>query len=112
MKQSSSVSNQIPVALRGEKPNAEKLSKIHESLELLEQALEGHFFAVGNRITIADFALVVTVSTFEAIGVSLLKYSNVKRWLERCKSQMADYEELNGQYAERMGKMMKAKLRV
>ena len=103
---------QVPVLRQNQKPNPEALNKIHETLVLLEQYLEGHFFAIGNRVTIADFALVATVSTFEAIGVDLMKYSNVKRWLVRCQEQMTGYDEVNGKPAQTMGQFAKPKLRI
>ena len=56
---------QYPVVLKGEKPSMEALEKVREALEWLEPSLEGHFFAATNRITIADFALVATISTIE-----------------------------------------------
>lgn len=102
----------FPVIKDQAKPDPENLAKIYDALVLLDQYLEGHFFAVGNRITIADFALVATVSTLEATGVDLLKYSNVKRWLERCKEQMTGYEDVNGKQVEAMGKFLKPKLRI
>jgi len=102
----------IPVLFKNEKADPEKLTKIHDALAYLDKYLEGHFFAVANRITIADHALVASVSTFEAIGVDLLKYSNVKRWLERCRAQMPGYAELNGQGCDMISKSWKPKLRV
>uniref|UniRef100_A0A2P2I8K8 Glutathione S-transferase 1-like n=1 Tax=Hirondellea gigas TaxID=1518452 RepID=A0A2P2I8K8_9CRUS len=102
----------LPVMLHKEKPESENLAKIHEALALLDQYLEGHFFAVGNRLTIADYALVVSASSCEAIGVELLQYKNVKRWLTRCKEQMPGYLELNEKPCENISKMFKTKMRI
>lgn len=101
-----------PVVIGNEKPNPDKLAKIHDALALLDQYLEGHFFAVSNRVTIADHTLVATVSSMVAAGIDITKYRNVQRWLERCKSQMAGYDEINGAAVEEFAKIFKTKLRM
>ena len=103
---------QVPVMQQNKKPSSESLGKIHEALVLLELYLDGHFFAVGNRMTIADFALVATVSSMEAIGVEMIKYPNVKRWLGRCMEQMPGHKEINGSACSMMEKMLKPKMRI
>ncbi|ROT62570.1 glutathione S-transferase [Penaeus vannamei] len=50
----------------------------------LDGYLDGHEWAVGNSVTVADFVLVATVSTFEAAGIDLSKHKNVTAWLARC----------------------------
>ena len=83
-------------AFFGEEPCDKKLAAIHTALELFEKFLEGHDFAVGNQLTIADFCLVSTVSTMEACQCAdLSKYKNVHAWFERCKLQVPDYETQN-----------------
>lgn len=57
---------------RGEtKANPEKLEKLHEALGWLDGFLAGHDWAVGNSVTVADFVLVASVSTFEVSGIDL-----------------------------------------
>ncbi|XP_063591003.1 glutathione S-transferase 1-like [Penaeus indicus] len=100
-----------PVMFRGEtKANPEKLEKLHEALGWLDGYLDGHEWAVGNSVTVADFVLVSTVSTFEAAGIDLSKHKNVTAWLARCKANMAGYEEMNAKGAEDFGKMAREKL--
>lgn len=102
---------QYPVMFRGEEtPDPEKLEKVHEALGWLDGYLAGHNWAVGDNITIADHVLVATVSTFEASGIDVAKYGNVAAWLERCKTTMPGYAEVNQPGAEAFGKMAKAKL--
>lgn len=96
---------------RGEEtPNPEKLEKVHEALGWLDGYLAGHNWAVGNSITIADHVLVATVSTFEASGIDMAKHSNVAAWLDRCKTTMPGYAEVNQPGADAFGKMAKAKI--
>jgi len=100
-----------PVMFRGEdKADPEKLEKLHEALGWLNGFLEGHDYAVGNNITVADHTLVATVSTFEASGIDLSKHANVAAWLSRCKTKMPGYSEVNEPGAQDFGKKAKAKL--
>jgi glutathione S-transferase len=50
---------------QGKSPEAEKVSKLDEAFEFLNTFLEGQDWLAGSHITIADFALVVTVSLTE-----------------------------------------------
>ena len=93
-----------------DKPDPEKLEKLQEALGWLNGFLDGHDYAVGNNITVADHVLVATVATFEATGIDLSKHSNVVAWLARCKAKMPGYSEVNEPGAQEFGKMAKAKL--
>ncbi|XP_013142207.1 PREDICTED: glutathione S-transferase 1-1-like [Papilio polytes] len=88
----------------------QKLAKLEEVLEILNTFLEDSKFAAGEELTLADLCLVTTVSTIDAIGISLAKYPNIERWFELVKKIAPDYEEANGKGAE-LNKQMAAKLR-
>lgn len=64
-------------------------------------------FAAGNKVTVADHCLVSSVSSMEATGIELDKYTRITRWLKRCKTVMPGYQEANGEGAEGMGKFLK-----
>lgn len=49
----------------GAKPDPEKYSKLEEAYEFFNKYLEGQAWAAGDHLTIADFALVATVSSSE-----------------------------------------------
>lgn len=98
--------------MSGEKPSPEALAKVHDALVLLENTFDGHFFAVGNRLTIADFSLVVSIAIIVASGISLLKYNNIKNWYARCQGQMQGFDEIVTKNMEMAGKMLKPKLRM
>ncbi|KAK7072118.1 Glutathione S-transferase, C-terminal domain [Halocaridina rubra] len=100
-----------PVVFQGqEKPDSAKLDKLHEALDWLNGFLEGHDYAVGNSITVADCVLVASVSTFEATGIDLSKHSNVAAWLARCKTSLPGYSEVNEPGTQEFGKFAKSKL--
>ena len=93
------------------KPDRQKLDKIREALEWLNDMLEGHFYAATNKITVADHCLVATVSTLEACGIDVFRYSRVSTWLNRCKQQMSGYKEIVDSKMDELSKMAKPKLR-
>ncbi|XP_027229525.1 glutathione S-transferase 1 [Penaeus vannamei] len=100
-----------PVMFFGqEKLDPAKLEKLHEALGWLDGFLAGHDWAVGNSVTVADFVLVASVSTFEVSGIDLSKHRNVTAWLARCKNGLRGYHEANTPGVNDIGKMAKAKL--
>ncbi|KAL1122142.1 hypothetical protein AAG570_003547 [Ranatra chinensis] len=84
-----------PVIWKGEGINENLVVKVEEAFSILNTFLEGHDWVAGDEMTIADFSIVVTVSTAEGVGFDLSPYSNVVDWLQRCKDNMVDYEEVN-----------------
>lgn len=84
----------------------EKFKAILDAVEMLNTFLEGHEFAAGNTVTIADYTLVASISTYELVGVDLKKYPNVLRWFKKCKEVIPGYD-LNEQGLEVMKAMMK-----
>ncbi|XP_045622356.1 glutathione S-transferase 1 [Procambarus clarkii] len=100
-----------PVAFGGaEKADPQKLESLQEALGWLDQFLAGHDHAVGDAVTVADNVLVASVSTMEACGIDLSGHENVTAWLERCKSTLPGYSEVNEPGAAEFGKMAKEKL--
>lgn len=87
--------SQYPVMREEAEPDPEKLKKLHEALGWLDGHLAGHDWAVGDHITVADHALVASVSTFEAAEIDIARHQNVAAWLARCKSSMPGYKEEN-----------------
>ncbi|MCL4154322.1 UNVERIFIED_CONTAM: hypothetical protein GTU68_031992 [Idotea baltica] len=99
-----------PALFLGKKADPAQLDAIHEALGWLNGFLEGHSFCVGNKITVADFVLIASVSTIIEAGIDVGKHPNVKAWAERCKSQMVGYESENGFGAKQFGGFAKSKL--
>ena len=93
-----------------DKPDPEKLKKLQEAIGYLNSFLEGHNYAVGDSITIADHCLVASLSSFVECGIDISAHPNVVAWFNRCKSEMVGYEEANGCGAKEFGKMAKEKL--
>jgi glutathione S-transferase len=63
----------------GKSVDADTTVKLDEAFELLSKFLEGQDWLAGSNITIADFAVVVSVSFAEVnIDLSLQKFGLVK----------------------------------
>ncbi|KDR06628.1 glutathione S-transferase 1-1-like [Zootermopsis nevadensis] len=73
----------------------EKFKKIEESYNFLDKFLDGQDFVAGNNLTIADIAIISSVSTADILGFDVSKYHNVAKWYEKCKKIIPGYDELN-----------------
>lgn len=66
--------------------------RIEEAIVSFDTSLGGRTFAVGEHLTIADIALIATISTFEVIGFDISKHRNVNRWFNKVKATTPGYE--------------------
>ncbi|KAG0710192.1 Glutathione S-transferase 1, isoform D [Chionoecetes opilio] len=96
-------------AFTNQKPDPAKLEKLHEAMGWLNTFLMEYSFAAGNKVTVADHSLVAGVSSMQAAGIELDKYTRITRWLKRCRTAMPKYQEANEEGAEIMGKFLKQK---
>ncbi|EDW28059.1 GL27185 [Drosophila persimilis] len=71
----------------------ENFKKIDAAFELFNTLLEGQLYAALNKLTLADFALLATVSTFEISEYDFRKFPNVVRWYENAKKVIPGWEE-------------------
>jgi len=65
---------------------------VEEAVTHLNGFLEGITFVAGNNVTLADFAILATVSTIDVYGFDLTPYPNVARWLTFMKSTTPGWE--------------------
>jgi glutathione S-transferase len=65
----------------------EKVEKGHQALAVLDQALNGKRFLVGDAYSIADIGLYAYTHVAEEGGFSLEKYPDIRAWLKRVASQ-------------------------
>ncbi|XP_029665212.1 glutathione S-transferase 1-1-like [Formica exsecta] len=74
--------------------------KMTEAFRILDKFLEGHDYVTGDYLTIADLALVSSVTTAEVFGFHLDDYENVTNWLEKVQTFAPGYEKANGEPLE------------
>lgn len=70
----------------------EKFKKVEEAVKVLDGFLANSKFAAGDKITIADYTLVASLSTFEVIGYEYSRFANVTRWHDLCKKTLPGIE--------------------
>ncbi|XP_075975921.1 glutathione S-transferase 1-1-like [Anticarsia gemmatalis] len=101
-----------PQIFGGAAPDAAQLKKLEEALVFFNTFLEGHKYAAGDKLTLADLSLVATLSTIEVGGVKFDDQPNIVRWYELVKSTAPGYKEANekgiNEFKEVL-KMIKAK---
>ncbi|CAD6232986.1 GSCOCT00007082001.2-RA-CDS [Cotesia congregata] len=86
-----------PILFCGAPRDQSKYDKIAVGFDLLERFLEGQNYVAGSQLTIADLALIVTVSNLEVIKYDFSRYKNVNRWATRIKAEAISFEECNGE---------------
>ncbi|EDW48456.1 glutathione S-transferase 1 [Drosophila sechellia] len=74
----------------------ERYDAIIEVYDFLETFLAGNDYVAGSHLTIADFSIISTVSSLEAIvKVDTTKYPRIAAWIKRLQ-KLPYYEEANG----------------
>lgn len=76
-----------------------KLEKINDAFKFLEVFLSSTAYVAGDELTLADLALVATVSNYDVCGYDLSPYKNVSAWYAKVKQNAPGYEEANGKNA-------------
>nr|ALF04572.1 glutathione S-transferase delta 2 [Delia antiqua] len=71
----------------------EKLKKAEANLEFLNLFLEKNQYAAGDSLTIADFALLASICTFDAANYDLSKYTHISRWYNNRKTTTPGWAE-------------------
>ena len=63
---------QLPIMFEGAEPDPAKYSKLELGLQILDKYLEDQAWAAGDHLTIADFALVASVSSIDVSITNIL----------------------------------------
>lgn len=59
---------------------------MEDAFEFLNTFLASSKFAAGDHLTVADIALIATISSYEAASFDFSKYANVTRWYAATKA--------------------------
>lgn len=82
-----------PQIFMGKPEEPEKIEPLKTALGFLNSFLEGQKWACGDKMTIADLALVATIATFDiSAGMNLSGYPNIVRWYKQCQTSIPGYE--------------------
>lgn len=68
----------------GREITTDNIKKVQDAVEWLDNFLAATGFVAGTKkISVADFSLFATVSTFETVDFDFTPYANVQKWMER-----------------------------
>ncbi|XP_020817315.1 glutathione S-transferase D5-like [Drosophila serrata] len=82
-----------PLIRTGQAGTEEDFKKIESAFEFLNTFLEGQDYVAGDHLTLADIAIVSSVSTFEIMDFDFSKYANVSRWYANAKKVTPGWDE-------------------
>ncbi|EDW67854.2 glutathione S-transferase 1-1 [Drosophila virilis] len=71
----------------------EDYKKVESAFSLLDTFLEGQQYVAGSNLTIADIAILASVSTFVAMNFELKNYPNVAKWYENAQKVTPGWNE-------------------
>ncbi|KAH8247717.1 hypothetical protein KR038_008914, partial [Drosophila bunnanda] len=71
----------------------EAMKKVDSAFDHLNTFLEGQDYVAGDCLTVADIALLASVSTFEVVDFDIGQYPNVARWYENAKEVTPGWDE-------------------
>ncbi|KAH8246890.1 hypothetical protein KR032_002971, partial [Drosophila birchii] len=83
----------FPLFRTGSLGDQESLDKFNSALELLNTFLEGQDYVAGSKLTVADLAILATISTIEMIQFDLQKFPNVDRWYKNAPKVAPGWDE-------------------
>ncbi|XP_037811703.1 glutathione S-transferase 1-1 [Lucilia sericata] len=71
----------------------EKFKKMEMAMDFLNTFLKNQKYVAGDTLTVADLALLATVSTYEVAGFDFSKYTNVAKWYANAKGVAPGFDE-------------------
>lgn len=86
---------QQPILYSGSSGDPQKANALKSSLDYLDQYLEEGEYAAGDQLTIADFALLASVTHLEGVEWAYKSYENIQRWVTKLKTDLPYYKECN-----------------
>ncbi|GFW99661.1 glutathione S-transferase 1, isoform C [Trichonephila clavipes] len=84
-----------PQLFRGQPADPEKAEAFKKALALLEEFLSKTSYVAGNHITLADFSILASLSFAEVADYSYADYPKITAWLQKLKSEIPSYKEIN-----------------
>lgn len=92
-----------PAIFQNQPFNEELFKKLEEAFEFLEIYLGQGAYVAGDKLTVADFCVLATVTTMkEAAGIDFSKYPNIERWYAQLSEEVSGHDEVCVQGAQEM----------
>uniref|UniRef100_A0A182Q4R8 glutathione transferase n=1 Tax=Anopheles farauti TaxID=69004 RepID=A0A182Q4R8_9DIPT len=85
------------LSFRGKPIPEEHLAKLKRAVEVLEMYLTDKPFVAGQKLTIADFSIFVSVCSLDMMKYDLTAYPNIVRWFEKMGPHIPDLAAMRQQ---------------
>ncbi|CAG7832943.1 unnamed protein product [Allacma fusca] len=96
----------------GTQINPSDVAKLNQALKDTNSFLSETNYIAGNNLTIADFVVVTTLSTISACGHDVTSdYPAIKRYMDKLKTEILGFQELNQQGADMFGQFVVSALK-
>lgn len=82
-----------PQIFHGISASTEEFKIVESAFRSLNRFLDDQEFVAGSKLTIADIAILATVSTFVVMDFELNKYPNVDRWYQNAQKVTPGWDE-------------------
>lgn len=79
--------------LRSETADPEQVKKVEAAFGFLNTFLEGQKYIAGDTYTVADIAILTTVSSFVAVRYDISPYPNVAKWYDSVQKETPGWAE-------------------
>uniref|UniRef100_T1J4X3 ER membrane protein complex subunit 4 n=1 Tax=Strigamia maritima TaxID=126957 RepID=T1J4X3_STRMM len=76
-------------------PDQNKLTKVKHNIKIFEEILKKNAYAAGNKLTIADISLSVTMTTIDALLIDYSECQHINKWMKKIKSELPFFDEVN-----------------
>ncbi|XP_065073075.1 glutathione S-transferase 1-1-like [Ochlerotatus camptorhynchus] len=84
-----------PLVFEGQKFDEENFKKLEEAFGFLEIYLGQNTYVAGDKITIADFSILASITTMKVCAeIDFSKYGNIERWYAQLAEEVADHDDV------------------
>lgn len=90
-------SERFPAEQRNEKAGEAAKKEVGDHLAILDHALAGKEYLVGDKFSLADLAIVSFVPFLARLGLDVGPYANIQAWVARCMARPAMARVMTGQ---------------
>ena len=88
----------------------EKEKKVKEALKLLDDSLANQKYVAGNELSLADLSVLASMTYLEGFSYDVSEFKNVTEWINRLKSELPYYDEVNKEAVEMLKQFMAGQL--
>lgn len=86
-----------------------KEAPFREALSYLDSVLSTETYVSGTHLSLADISIICSLSFSEAAEYDLTPYQKLTGWMARVKSELPEFEEINGEAMKRFTQYLQFK---